>query len=343
MKYNQLGNSGILVSELCMGAMSFGSSGYWSVVGSLGYEESKRLVDIAIDGGINYFDTADVYSHGQSEEILGKALKDKRKDIIIATKVRGRMSKEINDVGLSRKHIIESCHNSLKKLGTDYIDHYILHSFDPITPFEETISTLNDLISQGKIRYYGISNFPAWQLMKFISTAEKNHWQKPVSLQAIYSLISRDVEYELIPLCLDQKLAFTPWSPLGGGFLTGKYRKDQPMPEGARRTNEQQNFIQIDPDKGYAIVDELEKIAQKHNATISQAALNYLLRKPGVTSVLIGATKPHQLEDNLKTTTWEMDAEDVKTLDNLTALNPIYPHWMLQFTAMDRTNGEFFL
>lgn len=342
MKYKQLGNSGILVSELCLGTMSFGSSGFWSVIGSLGYEDGKRLVDIAFDSGINYFDTADVYSYGQSEEILGKALKDKRHDVVIATKVRGRMSKEINNVGLSRKHIIESCNNSLKRLGTDYIDHYVLHSFDPITPFEETIGTLNELIAQGKIRYYGVSNFPAWQIMKFIATAEKNHWSKPVSLQALYSLISRDVEYELIPLCLDQKLAFTPWSPLGGGFLTGKYRKDRPMPEGARRTNEQHNFIQIDPERGYAIVDELEKIANNYNASISQAALNYLLRKPGVTSVLVGATKPHQLEDNIKTTTWEMSAADVKKLDELTALTPIYPHWMIQNASMDRTSGEHF-
>jgi aryl-alcohol dehydrogenase-like predicted oxidoreductase len=342
MKYNQLGKSGLLVSELCFGTMSFGSSGYWSVVGSLDYNDSKRLVDIALDAGINYFDSADVYSHGQSEEILGKALKDKRNEVVIATKVRGRMSKEINNVGLSRKHIIESCDNSLRRLGTDYIDHYIVHSFDPITPLEETLSALTDLVRQGKVRYLGASNFTGWQLMKVLAISKENHFEKFVSLQAIYSLISRDVEYELIPVCQDQGLGLTPWSPLGGGFLTGKYRKDQPMPEGTRRSNEEQNFIQIDPEKGYAIVDALEQIANKNNATIAQAALNYLLRKPIVSSVLIGATKPHQIEDNIKATTWEMTTEDVVHLDELTKLTPIYPHWMLQFTAADRTNGDFF-
>lgn len=342
MKYNQLGKSGLLVSELCFGTMSFGSSGYWSVVGSLDYNDSKRLVDIALDAGINYFDSADVYSHGQSEEILGKALKDKRNEVVIATKVRGRMSKEINNVGLSRKHIIESCDNSLRRLGTDYIDHYIVHSFDPITPLEETLSALTDLVRQGKVRYLGASNFTGWQLMKVLAISKENHFEKFVSLQAIYSLISRDVEYELIPVCQDQGLGLTPWSPLGGGFLTGKYRKDQPMPQGTRRSNEEQNFIQIDPEKGYAIVDALEQIANKNNATIAQAALNYLLRKPIVSSVLIGATKPHQIEDNIKATTWEMTTEDVVHLDELTKLTPIYPHWMLQFTAADRTNGDFF-
>jgi len=174
MKYNQLGNSGLLVSELCMGTMSFGSQGYWSVIGSLDYQQSKRLVDIALNAGINYFDTADVYSHGQSEELLGKALKEKRKEVVIATKVRGRMGQDINNVGLSRKHIIESCENSLKRLGTDYIDHYILHSFDPLTPLHETLSALTDLVHQGKVRYIGVSNFPAWQIMKALAIANES-------------------------------------------------------------------------------------------------------------------------------------------------------------------------
>jgi aryl-alcohol dehydrogenase-like predicted oxidoreductase len=343
MNYRQLGKSGLLVSELCFGTMSFGGSGYWKVVGNLDYQNSKRLVDIAIAAGVNFFDSADVYSHGQAEEILGKAIKEKRQEVILATKVRGRMSKEINDVGLSRKHLIESCHNSLRRLETDYIDLYIVHSFDPVTPLEETLSALTDLVRQGKVRYLGASNFAAWQLMKALAISEKNHFEKFVSLQALYSLISRDVEYELIPLCEDQGLGLTPWSPLGGGFLTGKYRKDKPLPEDSRRANEEQNFIQIDPEKGYAIVDALEEIGGNHGASISQAALNYLLRKPVVSSVLIGATKPHQLEDNLKATNWEMTADEAARLDELSKLNPIYPHWMLQFTAMDRTSGDFFM
>jgi aryl-alcohol dehydrogenase-like predicted oxidoreductase len=227
-------------------------------------------------------------------------------------------------------------------LGTDYIDLYVMHSFDPITPLEETLGALSDLVHQGKVRYIGASNFTAWQLMKALAVSKENHFEKFVSLQAIYSLISRDVEYELVPLLRDQGLGLTPWSPLGGGFLSGKYRKDKPMPEDSRRTNEQQNFIPIDLDKGYAIVDALEEIANNHKASISQAALNYLLRKPAVSSVLIGATKPHQLEDNLKATNWEMSQEEVSRLDELSKLNPIYPHWMLQFTYMDRTNVENF-
>lgn len=343
MKYRQLGKSGLMVSELCLGAMSFGGDGHWKVIGNLDYTGSKKLVDMAIDAGVNFFDTADVYSYGQSEEILGKALKEKRNEIVLATKIRGRMSKDINDVGLSRKHIIESCNNSLKRLGTDYIDLYVMHSFDPITPLEETLGALSDLVHQGKVRYIGASNFTAWQLMKALAVSKENHFEKFVSLQAIYSLISRDVEYELTPLLEDQGLGLTPWSPLGGGFLTGKYRKDKPMPEDSRRTKEeQQNFIPIDLEKGYVIVDALEKIASNHNASISQAALNYLLRKPVVSSVLVGATKPHQLEDNLKTTEWEMSADEVSHLDELSKLYPIYPHWMLQYTYMDRTSAENF-
>jgi len=343
MNYRQLGKSGLMVSELCLGAMSFGGDGYWKVVGNLDYPNSKKIVDSAIDAGINFFDTADVYSHGQSEEILGKALKEKRNEVVLATKVRGRMSKDINDVGLSRKHIIESCNNSLKRLGTDYIDLYVMHSFDPITPLEETLGALSDLVHQGKVRYIGASNFTAWQLMKALAVSKENHFEKFVSLQAIYSLISRDVEYELTPLLEDQGLGLTPWSPLGGGFLTGKYRKDKPMPKDSRRTNEEQSFIPINEEKGYVIVDALEKIAKNHNASIAQAALNYLLRKPVVSSVLVGATKLHQLEDNLKATEWEMSTEEVSHLDELSKLNPIYPHWMLQFTYMDRTNTENFL
>jgi len=261
MKYRQLGKSGLMVSELCLGAMSFGGDGYWKVVGALDYPSSKKLVDMALDAGVNFFDTADVYSHGQSEEILGKAIKEKRNEIVLATKVRGRMSKDINDVGLSRKHIIDSCNQSLRRLGTDYIDLYVMHSFDPITPLEETLGALSDLVHQGKVRYIGASNFTAWQLMKALAVSKENHFEKFVSLQAIYSLISRDVEYELVPLLRDQGLGLTPWSPLGGGFLSGKYRKDKPMPEDSRRTNEQQNFIPIDLDKGYAIVDAVKLLA----------------------------------------------------------------------------------
>lgn len=341
MEYRQLGKSGLLVSELCFGTMTFGGEGYWKVVGELPFEQAKRLVDMAWDGGINFFDSADVYSYGQAEELLGKALKDKKRDsVVIATKVRGRMSKEINDVGLSRHHIMNSCENSLRRLQTDYIDLYILHSFDPVTPIEETLRALDDLVRHGKVRYLGCSNFFAWQLMKALSISEKHHLEKFVSLQALYSLISRDVEQELVPLCEDQGLGITPWSPLGGGFLSGKYKRGDTSAQG-RRTREQFHFIPIDEEQGFAILDTTKEIAEVHKASQAQVALNYLLSKKIVSSVLIGANKPEQLLDNLKTVEWKLTPEEVKKLDEVSAIKkPFYPKWMLDFTYQDRWGGE---
>lgn len=338
MQYRQLGKSGLLVSELCFGTMSFGSQGYWTKIGGLDQNAAQKLVDIALDGGINFFDTANVYSYGQSEQILGKAIKGKRDKIVLATKVRGRMSQEINDVGLSRRHIIESCENSLRRLDTDYIDLYIVHSFDFMTPLEETLSTLNDLVHQGKVRYLGCSNYFAWQLMKALSIAEKHYWEKFVSLQAYYSLVARDVELELVPLCEDQGLGLTPWSPLAGGFLTGKYSRDGEGPQDARRSKEEQNFIKFENVKAYAILDEVQRIAQARGVTPAQVSLNYLLRKPVVSAVLIGATKPEQLQDNLKTVEWQLNPDEVKALDMVSALPRLYPQWMLESTRLDRNN-----
>ncbi len=336
MKTRFLGNTGVRVSELCFGAMTFGGKGYWTYVGQVQQKEADELVNTAIDGGINFFDTADVYSEGLSEQILGKALGDKRKDIILATKVRSRTGPGPNDVGLSRKHIIDSCNGSLKRLGTDYIDLYQVHSFDPKTPLEETLGALDDLVREGKVRYIGVSNFTGWQLMKALSISEKQNLERFVTLQALYSLIARDLENELAPLSLDQKLGILPWSPLGGGFLTGKYRRGKPRPEGARRTDPTNQFLQYDEEKGFDIVDALEKIAGSHKATITQAALNYLLRKPGVTSVIIGAKTKEQLTDNLKTTDWEMTPEEVARLDELSKPPRVYPYWMLERLSQDR-------
>lgn len=336
MKTRFLGNSGVRVSELCFGAMTFGGKGYWTGIGQVQQKEADELVNMAIDGGINFFDTADVYSEGLSEQILGKALGDRRKDIILATKVRGRTGPGPNDVGLSRKHILDSCNGSLKRLGTDYIDLYQVHSFDPKTPLEETLRALDDLVREGKVRYIGVSNFTGWQLMKALSISEKQNLERFVTLQALYSLIARDLENELVPLSLDQKLGILPWSPLGGGFLTGKYRRGKPRPEGARRTDPTNQFLQYDEERGSDIVDELDKIAGSHKATITQAALNYLLRKPGVTSVIIGAKTKEQLADNLKTTDWEMTSEEVARLDELSKPPRAYPYWMLERTVQDR-------
>ena len=331
-----LGATGVRVSELCFGAMTFGGRGYWKNVGQVEQKEADDLVNTALDAGINFFDTADVYSEGRSEEILGKALGNKRKDIVLATKVRGRTGPGPNDVGLSRKHIVDSCDASLRRLGTDYIDLYQVHSFDPRTPLEETLRALDDLVRSGKVRYLGASNFTGWQLMKALSISDAQNLERFVTLQALYSLIARDLEIELVPLSLDQKLGILPWSPLGGGFLTGKYRRGKPRPEGARRSDATNQFLQFDEEKGFDIVDELEKIAGNHQATITQAALNYLLRKPGVTSVIIGAKTKEQLMDDLKAAAWEMTADEVARLDELSKPPRVYPDWMLERLSQDR-------
>jgi aryl-alcohol dehydrogenase-like predicted oxidoreductase len=336
MKYRFLGNSGIKVSELCFGNMTFGGQGFWQNIGTVDQNTASRLIGIAIENGINFFDTADVYSLGMAEEMLGKALGDNRKDIILATKVRGRMGPGLNEIGLSRRHIIEGCNASLRRLGTDYIDLYQVHSFDPVTPLEETLGALNDLVREGKVRYIGCSNFTGWQLMKALAISERHNWEKFITLQAYYTLVARELELELVPLCLDQKLGILPWSPLAGGFLTGKYRRGQALPEGTRRSKPEAIFLRFDDEMGYKIVDELENIAGKYNATISQAALNYLLRKPGVTSVIIGARTPEQLQDNLKSVDWEMTAEEIERLDKLSMPPRLYPYWFLESGRQNR-------
>ena len=330
MNMRFMGNTGVKVSELCFGTMTFGGEGYWKNIGALGQNEANNLVSMALDGGINFFDTANVYSMGKAEELLGKALGQKRKDVIVATKVRGRMGEGPNDVGLSRLHIMNSCEASLKRLGTDYIDLYQVHSFDPVTPLEETLSALNDLVHQGKVRYFGCSNFAGWQLMKALSISKDQLWEKFVTLQAYYSAAARELEFELLPLCLDQHMGVLVWSPLSGGFLTGKFHKGQKPPEGTRRTDPDKIFLKVDEEKGYAIVSELEKIGKAHNASVAQAALNWLLRRPAISSVIIGARTPEQLQDNLKTVTWEMTAEEVARVDEISALPRIYPYWFLE-------------
>lgn len=329
MNLRFLGNSGVKVSELCFGTMTLGGTGYWETIGKVDQKGADTLVGMCLDAGINFFDTADVYSQGMAEEFLGKALGPRRKEIILATKVRGKIGPGPNDVGLSRHHIMEGCNNSLRRLGTDYIDLYQVHSFDPMTPLEETMDALNDLVHQGKVRYIGCSNFTGWQLMKALSISDKHNWERFVTLQAYYSLVARELELELLPLCLDQKLGVLTWSPLAGGFLTGKYRRGQKPPQGARRSDPDSIFLRINEEMGYNIVDELEKIAQAHNASITQAALNYLLRRPGVSSVIIGARNPEQLADNLKTGNWEITPDEVARLDQISEPPRLYPYWFL--------------
>jgi len=329
MKIHFLGKTGIKVSELCFGTMTFGGRGRHKIIGEVDQKEADTLVGMALDAGINFFDTADVYSEGLSEEICGKALGTQRKNIILATKVRARMGPGPNDVGLSRHHILEGCNASLKRLGTDYIDLYQVHSFDPITPLEETLRALDDLVRQGKVRYIGCSNFAGWQLMKALSISERYGWEKFVSLQALYSLIARELENELVPLCLDQGMGILVYSPLGGGFLTGKYRRGQPRPEGTRLSQTESNSLPFDEEKGFNVVEQLDRIGKEHNATVAQAALNYLLRKQGITSVIIGARTREQLAENLRTIDWEMTPAEVTRLDELTQPIPIYPYAFL--------------
>ena len=250
----------------------------------------------------------------------------RRKDIILATKVRVRTGARTNDVGLSRHHIIEGCDESLRRLATDYIDLYQVHRFDNKTPLEETLRALDDLVRQGKVRYLGCSNFAGWQLMKALNISDNHNLEKFITFQGLYSLVARDLENELVPLCLDQGLGILTFKPLGGGFLSGKYRRGKARPKDARLSDGNQEF---DEQKGYDIVDELEKIATAHNATITQAALNYLLRKPGVVSVIVGIRTPEQIADNIKTTDWEMLSEEVNRLDNISKPTPVYPYAFL--------------
>ena len=334
MRMRFLGKTGIKVSELCLGTMTFGGSGRHKVIGEVNQQEADNLVSMALDAGINLFDTADVYSMGLSEKICGKALASRRGDVILATKVRARMGEGANDVGLSRHHIIEGCEASLKRLGTDYIDLYQVHSFDPITPLEETLRALDDLVRQGKVRYVGCSNFAGWQLMKALSISDRGCWERFVSLQALYSLLSRDLEYDLVPLCLDQGLGILVYSPLGGGFLTGKYRRGQARPAGARLT--EADSLAADEERGFDIVEELARIARGHNSSVAQTALSYILARPGVSSVIVGARTPEQLADNLNAVNLELTAEETGRLDDISAPRPLYPHSMLALNVHGR-------
>jgi aryl-alcohol dehydrogenase-like predicted oxidoreductase len=330
MKMRFLGKSGLKVSELCLGTMTFGTDPRNKQIGELGQAEADTIVKLALDGGINFFDTADVYTGGNAEVILGKALGRQRKDVILATKVYFRVFAGPNDIGLSRHHIMEACNASLKRLGTDYIDLYQVHRFDFNRPLEETLKVLDDLVRQGKVRYIGCSNFAGWQLMKALAISKEYNLEKFITFQGLYSLLTRDLEYELAPLCIDQGLGILTWSPLGGGALSGKYRRGKEKPQGARLTSSG-----FDEQKVYDIVDELDRIATIHNATITQCALNYLLHKPGVSSVLIGIRTPEQIRDNLKTSDWDIRPDEMAQLDKISQPAAVYPYNYLQSGPKD--------
>ncbi|WP_455380431.1 aldo/keto reductase [Acidihalobacter prosperus] len=335
MQYRQLGRTGLKVSELCLGAMTFGSN--FLSIAQLDQNEANSLVSSAIDAGVNFFDTADVYSYGESEEILGKALSQSslsRDQSVIATKVRSPMSNaaaegsgDPNNVGLSRKHIIAACEASLKRLGTDYIDLYQVHGWDVRTPIEETLRALDDLVRQGKVRYIGASNWSVRHLAQAVTLAEARQWERFVSLQAYYSLAGRDIEHELQPYCVEAGLGLLPWSPLAGGYLTGKFRRNGQNPEGARRSGF--DFPPVDS-RVYDAIETLEQIARELEASVPQVALAWLLSRPGVSSVIIGAKKLSQLEDNLGASGLQLSEEHIQQLAQTTSPEQLYPAWMIE-------------
>ena len=335
MKYRSLGRTGLFVSEICFGAMTFGGRGFWSVVGKLGEEEADRLVFRALDEGVNFFDTADVYSEGESERLLGKALGGQRKHIVLATKVRGRAGPGPNDVGLSRGHIMASIDASLQRLGTDYIDLYQIHGFDPLTPFEETLRALDDIVRAGKVRYIGCSNLAAWHIMKALGLSERHNWARFDSLQAYYTIAGRDLEREIVPLLRDQGLGLMVWSPLAGGLLSGKFSKDGSGPEGTRRASF--DFPPVDKDRAFRIIDVMRDIAQRKGVSVPRIALAWLLAHDFVTTVIIGAKNPEQLDDNLGATEVNLDEGELMLLNEVSALTPEYPGWMIERQGAERT------
>lgn len=337
MKYNVLGNTGVLVSQLCLGAMTFGGRGFWKAIGEQPQEEVNVLVKMSIDKGVNFIDTANAYSEGLSETMLGKALKDlgiQRQQVVVATKVRGRMGEGVNQVGLSRLHIADSVNDSLKRLGMDHIDLLYIHGVDKLTPLEETMRGLEDVVRSGKVRYLGVSNHPAWMVMKANGLAASLGWTKFVGLQNYYTIASRDVEREIIPLALSEGLSLMPWSPLAGGFLSGKYRRNGDVSEGSRRQSF--DFPPINKDKAFDIIDAMIPVAEAHQASVAQVALAWLLHKPAVTSVIIGAKKPDQLTDNLGASELKLSESELSLLDTVSALPAEYPAWMIERQAEGR-------
>lgn len=338
MKYTRFGNTGIFVSRLCLGTMTFGGRGFWEVIGQLGQETVTRIVDRSLDAGINFIDTANIYSFGESERLLGEALKGKRDRVILATKVRGRMADGPNDVGLSRKHIMDQVDASLSRLGTDYIDLYQIHGYDPLTPMEETLRALDDLIRLGKVRYIGASNMAAWQLMKALGTSDRLGLARFESLQAYYTVAGRDLERELVPLLQDQSLGLMVWSPLAGGLLSGKFNRDGSGPDGTRRASF--DFPPVDKERVFNTVDAIRPIAGEHGVSVANVALAWLLHQEVVTSVIIGAKNMEQLEDNLKAVTIELSENELRLLDEVGRLPEEYPQWMLARQVLGRAPEE---
>ncbi len=344
MRTKTLGRTGLLVSELCLGTMTFGGKGFWTAIGQLDQSVADgivaRIVARALDAGINFIDTADVYSEGLSEEITGRAIVNSgrnRSDVVLATKALGAVGPGPNDRGASRGHIMDAVKASLKRLGTDYIDLYQIHGFDPLTPVEETVRALDDLVRQGHVRYVGVSNWAAWQIMKAVGIADAKGWARVASLQAYYTIAGRDLEREIAPLLQAEGVGLMVWSPLAGGLLSGKYQRDGSGPEGSRRANF--DFPPVNRDRAFDAVDAMRAIAEAKGVSVAQIALAYLLKKPFVTSVIIGAKSADQLADNLGAVAVDLTAEDMARLDAVSALPAEYPGWMLERQSEGRRAG----
>jgi aryl-alcohol dehydrogenase-like predicted oxidoreductase len=330
MEYRQLGASGFKVPVLTLGTGTFGGKGeMFKAWGATDVAEASRLVDICLEAGLTMFDSADVYSGGAAEEILGGAIKGRRDQVLISTKATFRAGQGPNDVGSSRFHLIRSVEGSLKRLGTDYIDLFQLHGFDATTPVEETLATLDQLVKQGKLRYIGCSNFSGWHLMKSLSVSERYGWARYVAHQAYYSLVGRDYEWELMPLALDQGVGCVVWSPLGWGRLTGKIRRGQPLPEASRLQSKLVTDLgpPVSFEHVYNVVDAIDAIAKETGKTVPQIAINWLLQRPSVATVIIGARNEEQLRQNLGAVDWNLSAEQVARLDAASDVTPAYPYW----------------
>jgi len=334
MEFRQLGKSGLKVPVLSFGTGTFGGgTEFFKAWGASDVAEATRLVDICLDAGVNLFDTADIYSNGLSETILGKAVAGRRDKVLISTKATFRMGDGPNDLGSSRHHLISACEASLRRLETDYIDVYHLHGFDALTPVEEVLGTLDNLVKSGKVRYIACSNFSGWHLMKSLDVADRYGWSRYVGHQVYYSLIGREYEWELMPLGLDQGVGALVWSPLGWGRLTGKIRRGQPLPKDSRLHKTAEQGPPVIDEYLYRVVDALEEIAKETNRSVPQVALNWLLQRPTVSTVIIGARNEQQLQQNLEAAGWNLTAEQIAKLDAASAVTPTYPYWhQWQFT-----------
>lgn len=328
MRYKLLGNTGLFVSELCLGTMTFGGEGYFKVVGQVQQEEADTIVKAAIDGGINFIDTANVYSNGLSEQITGQALRNlgiARSDVVLATKVLGPMGEGVNARGASRGHIMDQADASLKRLGVDHIDLYQIHGWDPVTPIEETLRALDDLVRSGRVRYVGVSNWAAWQIAKALGISAKDRLARFETVQAYYTIAGRDLEREVVPMMQSEKLGLMVWSPLAGGLLSGKYRQ-----EGAEGRRAQFNFPPVDMDRADKVIDAMVPIAAAHGVSVAQVALSWLLHQEHVMSVIIGAKRLDQMTDNLGAVSLKLTPEELATLNTVSALPAEYPGWMIE-------------